>query len=303
MQRRDFLAAGAALATLSAGLAGCAQPSRRHRTADKAFAQELERIEKSVGGRLGLAVLDAGSGAGIDHRGEERFVMCSTFKLLLAAQVLHRAQQGDERLSRRIHYARGQLVPYSPASEPRAGDGGGMTVSELCEAAVVLSDNTAANLLLEASGGPQALTQWLRASGDPTTRLDRMEPELNEGLPGDERDTTTPLAMAQSMQRLLLGSLLDGYARALLQQWLVASRTGDKRLRAGMPGQWRVGGKTGTGERGTSNDTVIAWPTPQSAPLIVTGYLTECPADAPQRDAALAAAGKAAARWQAAVQG
>jgi beta-lactamase class A len=108
--------------------------------------------------------------------------------------------------------------------------------------------------------------------------------------------------MVQSMQRLLLGSVLDGHGRALLQQWLVASRTGDKRLRAGMPGAWRVGGKTGPGNRGTANDAVIAWPTPQSAPLLVTGYLTECPADAPQRDAALAAAGKAAARWQAAVR-
>ncbi len=302
MQRREFLAAGAVLATAAAGLAGCAEPSRQHRAADKAFARELERIEQGVGGRLGVAVLDAGTGSGIDHRGEERFPMCSTFKLLLAAQVLHRAQQGEERLARRVHYARSQLVPYSPASEPRAGDGGGMTVAQLCEAAVVLSDNTAANLLLEASGGPQALTQWLRASGDESTRLDRMEPELNEGLPGDERDTTTPLAMAQSMQRLLLGSVLDGYARALLQQWLVASRTGDRRLRAGMPGAWRVGGKTGTGERGTSNDAIIAWPSPQSAPLIVTGYLTECPAEAPQRDAALAAAGRAAARWQAAVK-
>lgn len=302
MQRRDLLLAGAVAAGALGGLAGCALPSKKRGAADQALRQELARIEQGVGGRLGVAVLDVESGAGMDHRGGERFVMCSTFKLLLAAQVLHRAQQGDERLSRRVHYARSQLVSYSPASEPRAGDGGGMTVAELCEAAVVLSDNTAANLLLEASGGPQALTQWLRASGDATTRLDRMEPELNEGLPGDERDTTTPLAMAQSMQRLLLGSVLEGHGRALLQQWLVASRTGDKRLRAGMPGGWRVGGKTGTGNRGTANDAVIAWPTPQSAPLIVTGYLTECPADAPQRDAALAAAGKAAARWQTAVR-
>lgn len=285
------------------GLAGCAAPSGKQGAADRAFAQELARIEQGVGGRLGVAVLDAGTGASVDHRGDERFAMCSTFKLLLAAQVLHRVQQGDERLSRRVHYARSRLVPYSPASGPRSGDGGGMTIAEMCEAAVVLSDNTAANLLLDASGGPQALTQWLRASGDPTTRLDRMEPELNEGLPGDERDTTTPLAMARGMQRLLLGSVLEGHGRALLQQWLEASRTGDKRLRAGMPATWRVGGKTGTGERGTANDAVIAWPTPQSAPLLVTGYLTECPADAPQRDAALAAAGKAAARWQAAVKG
>jgi beta-lactamase class A len=301
MQRREFLAAGGAAALAGTGLAGCAQPSKIRGAAGTVFGQELARIESGAGGRLGVAVLDAESGDSVDYRGQERFAMCSTFKLLLAAQVLHRVQLGEEALRRRVYYTRSQLVEYSPASEPRAGDGGGMTVAELCEAAVVLSDNTAANLLLDASGGPQTLTQWLRTQGDTTTRLDRMEPELNEGLAGDERDTTSPLAMAQSMQKLLLGAVLDGHGRALLQQWLVASRTGDKRLRAGMPRNWRVGGKTGTGPRGTANDAVIIWPSPQSTPLIVTAYLTECPADAPGRDAALAAAGRAAARWQAAM--
>ncbi|WP_280190642.1 class A beta-lactamase [Delftia sp. PS-11] len=302
MQRRKFLMAGAAI-PVAGGLSGCALPQRKREAADRAFVQELARLEKSVGGRLGMAVADVASGSGIDYRGGERFPMCSTFKLLLAAQVLHRVQQGDERLSRRVHYASSQLVPYSPSSGPRAGDGGGMTVAQLCEAAVVLSDNTAANLLLDASGGPQALTQWLRDSGDEVTRLDRMEPELNEGLPGDPRDTTTPLAMAQSMQRLLLGSVIDGFGRALLLQWLVASRTGDRRLRAGLPADWRVGGKTGTGDKGISNDAIVAWPAPHSAPLVVTGYLAQCPADAPVRDTILAAAGAAAARWQAATQG
>jgi beta-lactamase class A len=172
-----------------------------------------------------------------------------------------------------------------------------MTVQELCEAMVLVSDNTAANVLLEASGGPAALTQWLRELGDGITRLDRNEPSLNTALPGDERDTTTPQAMVQSLQKLLLGDVLEGYARALLQQWLVDSRTGDKRVRAGMPGDWTVGGKTGSGERGTACDTLIVWPTAQSAPLLVTAYLTGSQLDGAGREAVLARAGEAVKRW------
>lgn len=223
--------------------------------------------------------------------------MCSTFKTLLAARMLYLAQRDEIRLWRKLYYSPSEVVAWSPISEKRAGANGGMTVQELCEAMVLVSDNTAANVLLEASGGPAALTQWLRELGDGITRLDRNEPSLNTALPGDERDTTTPQAMVQSLQKLLLGDVLEGYARALLQQWLVDSRTGDKRVRAGMPGDWTVGGKTGSGERGTACDTLIVWPTAQSAPLLVTAYLTGSPLDGAGREAVLARAGEAIKRW------
>jgi len=297
MQRRSMLTTGLALGLGAWGLSGCAFISKRQAAAARTLSDELAALEIQSQGRLGLHVLDTVSGAEAGWRGDERFPMCSTFKTLLAARVLYLAQRDEIRLWRKLYYSPSEVVAWSPISEKRAGANGGMTVQELCEAMVVVSDNTAANVMLEASGGPAALTQWLRELGDGTTRLDRNEPSLNTALPGDERDTTTPQAMVQSLQKLLLGDVLEGYARALLQQWLADSRTGDKRVRAGMPGDWKVGGKTGSGERGTACDTLIVWPTAQSAPLLVAAYLTGSPLDGAGREAVLARAGEAIKRW------
>ncbi|WP_407716043.1 class A beta-lactamase [Comamonas testosteroni] len=297
MQRRSMLTTGLALGLGAWGLSGCAFISKQQAAAARTLSDELAALEIQSQGRLGLHVLDTVSGAEAGWRGDERFPMCSTFKTLLAARVLYLAQRDEIRLWRKLYYSPSEVVAWSPISEKRAGANGGMTVQELCEAMVVVSDNTAANVMLEASGGPAALTQWLRELGDGTTRLDRNEPSLNTALPGDERDTTTPQAMVQSLQKLLLGDVLEGYARALLQQWLADSRTGDKRVRAGMPGDWKVGGKTGSGERGTACDTLIVWPTAQSAPLLVAAYLTGSPLDGAGREAVLARAGEAIKRW------
>ena len=295
MQRRSMLTTGLALGLGAWGLSGCAFISKQQAAAARTLSDELAALE--IQARFGLYVLDTVSGAEAGWRGDERFPMCSTFKTLLAARMLYLAQRDEIRLWRKLYYSPSEVVAWSPISEKRAGANGGMTVQELCEAMVLVSDNTAANVLLEASGGPAALTQWLRELGDGITRLDRNEPSLNTALPGDERDTTTPQAMVQSLQKLLLGDVLEGYARALLQQWLVDSRTGDKRVRAGMPGDWTVGGKTGSGERGTACDTLIVWPTAQSAPLLVTAYLTGSPLDGAGREAVLARAGEAIKRW------
>jgi beta-lactamase class A len=297
MQRRSMLTTGLALGLGAWGLSGCAFISKQQAAAARTLSDELAALEIQSQGRFGLYVVDTVSGAEAGWRGDERFPMCSTFKTLLAARVLYLAQRGEIRVWRKLYYSPAEVVAWSPISEKRAGANGGMTVQELCEAMVVVSDNTAANVMLEASGGPAALTQWLREMGDGTTRLDRNEPSLNTALPGDERDTTTPRAMVQSLQKLLLGDVLEGYARALLQQWLADSRTGDKRVRSGMPGDWKVGGKTGSGERGTACDTLIVWPTEQSAPLLVTAYLTGSPLDGAGREAVLARAGEAIKRW------
>ncbi len=297
MQRRSMLTTGLALGLGAWGLSGCAFISKQQAAAARTLSDELAALEIQAQGRFGLYVLDTVSGAEAGWRGDERFPMCSTFKTLLAARMLYLAQRDEIRLWRKLYYSPSEVVAWSPISEKRAGANGGRTVQELCEAMVRVSDNTAANVLLEASGGPAALTQWLRELGDGITRLDRNEPSLNTALPGDERDTTTPQAMVQSLQKLLLGDVLEGYARALLQQWLVDSRTGDKRVRAGMPGDWTVGGKTGSGERGTACDTLIVWPTAQSAPLLVTAYLTGSPLDGAGREAVLARAGEAIKRW------
>ncbi|WP_069263032.1 class A beta-lactamase [Paraburkholderia nodosa] len=255
-----------------------------------AVEKQLAAIEAQAGGRLGVAMLDTANGHVRGWRMHERFPMCSTFKVLLASAVLTRKDHGKEDLARKIVYSLAQVVSYSPVSGPRAGSEG-MTVAELCEAALTRSDNTAANLLLESIGGPPAITAFARSIGDPVTRLDRNETTLNEAIPGDPRDTTMPAAMVANLRELLLGERLSAASREQLIAWLVANKTGDARLRAGLPKDWRVGDKTGTGDHGTANDVAIVWPT-ERAPILVTTYLTGAThASSAQRDAAIAQVG------------
>ena len=212
--------------------------------------------------------------------------MCSTFKALAAAAVLAQVDAGKEQLSRRIGYDASALTTYSPVTEKRVGDG--MTIAELCEAAVTVSDNTAANLLLAAIGGPSGLTSFARSLDDRFTRLDRNEPTLNEALPDDPRDTTTPNAMASTLQTLILGTkALSVPSREQLTAWLIGNKTGDTRLRAGFAKDWRIGDKTGTGARGTSNDIGVVWP-PNTAPAVITAYLTGATVSAAKQNATLA---------------
>ncbi len=246
-------------------------------------------------GRLGVAVLDTRAGVGgfIGYHAEDRFPLCSTFKLLAAAAMLKRVDDGKEQLDRRVKFAASDLVTYSPVTKEHVG-GDGMTIAELCAAAITVSDNTAGNLILASLGGPQGVTDFARSLGDTQTRLDRIEPDLNEALPDDPRDTTTPAAMIKTMQALVLGDALSQKSREQLIAWLVGNKTGDARLRAGLPPAWRVGDKTGSGERGTSNDVAVAWP-PNSAPVLIAVYLTGTTVTAEARNRAIAAIGTAIA--------
>lgn len=292
MQRRQF-SLGLALAAVGP-LAGCAVGSAATAETSNRWARALEQIEKKSQGRLGVAMLDTGSGLALGWRQDERFAMCSTFKTPLAAWILALVDQGREQLDARVQYSTAELVEHSPISGPKAGARGGLTVGELCSATVSLSDNTAANLLLARHGGPAALTTWLRSQGDSMTRLDRNEPTLNEAAVGDDRDTTTPLAMLQTMHRVVLGDALSPTSRATLQRWMIETSTGDKRLRAGAPG-WKVGDKTGSASSsGTANDIGVLWPPAGGAPVLVTCYLTRSTASPEQRDAAIADVARAA---------
>lgn len=236
------------------------------------FAVELENLELRVGGTIGVYAVDTGSGRELEWRADERFAMASTFKALLAAVVLAEADAGRLSLDQRISLEGVQLVTYSPVVEQYVSRGG-MTLRELCEAAVTLSDNTAANLLLEQTGGPEAFTDFLRRSGDDVTRLDRWEPELNENARGDERDTSTPRAYAMSLNRVLFSDVLSDASRAELENWLVANRTGDARVRAGLPSGWRVGDKTGTGANAAVNDVAVFWP-PERSPVVIAIFMS-----------------------------
>lgn len=283
------MVAGGLAAAGSAVLAG-GRGARAAGPATDQFLAELKVLESDSGGRLGVAVVDTASGAQFGQRMDERFAMCSTFKLLLAGAVLARVDGGKEQLSRRIRFGRGDLVAYSPVTKEMI-DGDGLSVAELCHAAVTRSDNTAANLLVASLGGPSAVTAFARSLGDQVTRLDRVETELNEGKPGDDKDTTSPRAMAHCVQALTLGGALQAGSRDQLVAWLRANATGDSRLRAGMPAGWRVGDKTGSGNHGTANDVAVIWP-PQRAPVIVAVYLTE--AQEKKQNATIAAVGRAA---------
>jgi beta-lactamase class A len=255
-------------------------------------ARSLAELEARNGGRLGVAALDTASGRRVSHRADERFPMCSTFKFLLAALVLARVDEGKERLDRRIAYSEKDLESYSPVTKQHVGRPG-MSLAELCEATVTLSDNTAANLLLATLGGPANLTAFARGLGDELTRLDRIEPALNQAAPGDPRDTTSPAAMLGDMQRLLVGDALSAGSRERLVAWLVGCKTGDKRLRAGFPAGWRVGDKTGTGANGTANDIAIAWPK-GGARILLTAYYTGSAISDDARNRVIAEAGRLA---------
>ncbi|WP_255484903.1 class A beta-lactamase [Acidovorax sp. JMULE5] len=276
------------------GCAAASNAANRDKTT-REWNETLAHIERTAQGRLGVAMLDTGSGLALGWRQDERFAMASTFKAVLAGWMLALVDQGKERLDARVHFAKADVVAYSPVSGPRAGDGGGLTVGELCSATVSLSDNTAANLLLARHGGPAGFTAFVRSLGDSITRLDRTEPTLNEAKVGDPRDTTTPLAMLQTLRKLTLGDVLTPPSRAWLQRWLMETSTGDKRLRAGVPG-WKVGDKTGTAsDSGTANDVAVMWPPAGGAPVLVTCYLTRSTVKPEQRDAAIAQVARAVA--------
>jgi len=261
--RRLFVAAaGASLLAAPRAFA-----ARTARTAEA----ELAALEAEIGGRVGVAAWDTGGGAWIRRRADERFAMASSFKVLLAGAVLEAIDGGEMAGDRPIRFSRADLLSYAPRTRARV-DNGAMTVLELCAAAVEVSDNTAANLLLVQVGGPAGLTRRLRALGDPTTRLDRTELALNTNLPGDPRDTTTPEAFVRVLDRLLLRDALSGPSRRQLADWMIHCETGLTRLRAGLPSGWKAGDKTGTGERGAVNDVAIAWP-PGRAPILVAALL------------------------------
>ncbi len=265
IHRRTLLLAASVLPLASA----CsAWPAKGAQSSAQA---QLDALESASGGRLGLVALHTGTGARVAHRADERFAFCSTFKLMLCAAILARSANDGTLLAHRVNYSKGDIISNSPITEKHVGQG--MTVAELCAAAIQYSDNAAANLLMKLLGGPPAVTAFARATGDDTFRLDRWETELNTAIPGDLRDTTTPAAMADSVQRLVLGNALGTAQRDQLQTWLLGNTTGAARIRAGVPADWKVGDKTGSGSYGTVNDVGVLWP-PAGAPLVMSIYLT-----------------------------
>jgi len=262
-----------------------AAPATGRGQSQDANARALARIdalEAEYGGRLGVAVLDTATGRRLLRRADERFPLCSTFKLLAAAAVLKRVDVGEDRLDRLIPYAPADLLDYAPITKNRVAEGG-MPLGDLCAAAIDWSDNTAGNLILRDIGGPAGFTGYARSLGDTLTRLDRTEPTLNTALAGDERDTTSPSAMLADLRAVLLGNALSAASRDRLTQWMIADKVGDKRIRAGLPPGWIAGDKTGAGDNGATNTIAILWP-PHRAPLLACVYFVGSTADTEARN-------------------
>jgi len=261
LNRRALLAAAPAL--LSPAIAAAAAP-------------DFACIERQSGGKLGVFAVDTATGRTLAWRADQRFPFCSGFKAPLAAFVLSKVDRGELRLDQPVHYgAADVLSSYAPITRLHLADGA-MTVEALCAAAVDYSDNIAANLLLRETGGPAALTAWMRATGDTAFELRHNEPQLNLSRLGDAHDTTTPRAMASSFHRFALGDVLSPASRTRFTAWLVANTTGGRRLRAGLPEGWRVGDKTGTWNEGwfSTIDVALVWP-PGRAPWIIAGFVTD----------------------------
>lgn len=269
-----------------------------------AMTDDFAALEQRHGGRLGVALLDTRSGETSSHRGDERFGMCSTFKLSLAAAVLARVDRAGWTLKDWMPFTQADLVPHAPVTQDHLARGG-MTLEALLAAVLVESDNVAANLLMRRLGGPEALTAWLRGLGDSVTRIDRYEPEVNLVPPGESRDTSSPTAMASTVGRLLGSTLLSRPSRDRLIGWLRDTRTGQRRLRAGLPAGWKAGDRTGTGQAAGMpdrvNDIAVCWPWGDRTPVVIVAYY-EGPREnsakiQPQDEAVLAEVGRLVGRW------
>ncbi|MBS0296729.1 MAG: class A beta-lactamase [Proteobacteria bacterium] len=285
---------GVVLTSLAfAGAAAVRAPARAAPTANDAAAQ-LTALEHAHGGRLGLFALDTGSGRALEHRADDRFLMCSTMKAALAGATLARIDKGVERLDRRVPYRKADMLANAPVTKAHLHEGG-MSVEALCAAAVQESDNTAAVLLLRQLGGTAPLTRFVRSLGDTTSRFDRPEPFLNreKGV----LDTTTPRGTAAGLKTLLLGAALSPASRTRLWTWMETSTPGKHRLRAGLPADWRIAHKTGTSGQGQANDISVIRPS-RGAPLIVTAYYVAPAQSDDGRDAVIAEAARIVSRWR-----
>ncbi|ARF53509.1 class A beta-lactamase [Streptomyces gilvosporeus] len=291
LPRRGVFKAGLALST-AAILPAVVPPHASAAPGPRGTEATLRDLERQYGARLGVFARNVRNGRVVAHRAGERFAMCSTFKTFAAAAVL-REHGRCAPLDKVIHYPARDILPNSPITEQHVDTG--MTVGALCAAAIRYSDNAAGNLLLRQTGGPGGLTDFFRSIGDPVSRLDRWETDLNAAVPGDPRDTTTPQAIGRSLERVTLGRALDEAGRRHLVTWLKGNTTSGERFRAGLPGDWIVADKTGTGDYASANDIGVAWTT-EKTPIVLVVLSSKPARDATVDNALIADAARVLAR-------
>ncbi|GAB2964488.1 hypothetical protein GCM10027075_75090 [Streptomyces heilongjiangensis] len=308
--RRRRRAAGAAACLLAlATLTACGQEQRPASgpaadaaragapvAATGATAPAFRELEREFDARLGVYAVDTGTGRSVAYRADQRFAYASTFKALAAGAVLRKhaesGKDGGDGMEKVVTYGRDDIVENSPVTEDFVETG--MTLSGLCAATLWYSDNTAANLLLDELGGPDGLERVLEELGDDVTEMDRLEPDLSEGRPGDVRDTSTPRAMAGSLRAFLLGDALERDDRALLRTWMETNRTGGTLVRAGVPDGWTVADKSGSAGYGGRNDIAVLWPEDGGNPVVLAVLTSRDKQNAERRDALVARAATAA---------
>ena len=279
------LAAGLSLAWLAPAPALANDPAQQ-------LAATIAQIEQDLDARIGLVIRDSGSDWSVSHRADERFLMASTFKTMLCGAVLNRVDVGEIDLAQPIAIKAEDILDYAPVTEKMVGNT--MTVGDLCQAALDMSDNTATNLLIDRIGGPQSVTDFLRAIDDPISRLDRREPEVNTFTPGDPRDTTSPAAMISTMEALLTGDALTPQSRAQLTNWMSMGGVTGALIRASTPAGWHVADRSGSAD---FNRNIVAMVTPPDRkPYFIAIFLSDAEADFATRNAAVIALSDAVMR-------
>lgn len=269
-----------------AGAARSASPT----PATKPSAGQFRALEREFDARLGVYALDTGTGRSVGYRADDRFAYASTFKALVAGAVLRKF--GTDGIDKVVTASREDVVADSPVSENFVEKG--MSLRGLCAATLWYSDNTAVNLLLDELGGPDGLEKVLEELGDDTTEMDRYEPDMSEGKPGDIRDTSTPRAMAGSLRAFLLGDALKRDERELLRRWMTTNMTGSTLIRAGVPDGWEVADKSGTAGYGGRNNIAVLWPDDGGNPIVMAVMSSRDKQGAERRDALIAKAATAA---------
>ncbi|MCQ6266778.1 class A beta-lactamase [Fictibacillus sp. WQ 8-8] len=273
-------------------LVGCSEDNThsaqsKQKNQKTSITDDFAKLEKKFDARLGVFALDTGTNKTVTYRSDERFAYASTHKALAVGALLQ--QKSIEDLNQRITYTRDDLVNFNPITEKHVDTG--MTLKELCDASIRYSDNTAENLILKQLGGPSGLKKSLREIGDNVTNPERFEPELNEVKQGEKHDTSTPRALATSLQAFAIGDALPTEKRTILTNWLKRNTTGDTLIRAGVPKSWEVADKTGAGSYGTRNDIAIIWPS-KGDPIVLAILSSRDKKDADSNDKLIAQATK-----------
>lgn len=249
---------------------------------------KIREIEKRYNCRAGAAVLNTQTETLWSFNGSLRFPMMSTFKTLACANLLYNADSGKKDLNSKVAIEKNSIVEWSPVTEKKAGME--FTLEEACSAAMIMSDNTAANIVLENTGGPEALTFFMRSIGDQYTRLDRTEPELNEAAQGDIRDTTTPEQMVKTLNMLLFGNILSDESKRKLKDWMIKNKVADSLLRSVLPPGWYIADRSGSGGNGSRGITAVVW-SDSRPPLIISIYITRSDGSFEERSKAVAEIG------------